>query len=54
VRKQHHFWPPGGGGGFDAWVMDGMHCVARALMASRSHIDAVRFPAPAVAEYRNF
>ncbi|MHB1533464.1 MAG: hypothetical protein ACYC1D_02440 [Acidimicrobiales bacterium] len=30
-----------------------MHRVARALMAGRTHIDAVRFPAPLAADYRN-
>ena len=39
--------------GHDGWVMDGMHRVARALMAGRSHIDAVRFPAPLGADSRN-
>lgn len=119
MRKQYHFWPARGGGGFDAWdvdrlielsrglpveavpldsiaeidsaywfdgsaetatvrkvvehtrlildadlaypiilghdgrVMDGMHRVARALMAGRSHINAVRFPAPLEADHRN-
>ena len=39
--------------GHDGRVMDGMHRVARALMAGRSHIDAARFPAPLEADYRN-
>jgi hypothetical protein len=39
--------------GHDGRVMDGMHRVARALMAGRSHIDAVRLPAPLEADHRN-
>ncbi|MDA8044776.1 MAG: hypothetical protein M0Z30_05995 [Actinomycetota bacterium] len=39
--------------GHDGRVMDGMHRVARALMAGRSHIDAVRFSVPLEADYRN-
>ncbi|MHB8438524.1 MAG: hypothetical protein ACYDD4_05100 [Acidimicrobiales bacterium] len=39
--------------GHDGRVMDGMHRVARALMAGHSHIDAIRFPAPLEADYRN-
>jgi len=39
--------------GHDGRVMDGMHRVARALMAGREHIDAVRFPTPLEADYRN-
>ena len=32
--------------GHDGRVMDGMHRIARALLESRTEIDAVRFPAP--------
>jgi hypothetical protein len=39
--------------GHDGRVMDGMHRVARALMAGREHIDAVRFATPLEADYRN-
>jgi hypothetical protein len=38
--------------GHDGRVTDGIGRVARALMAGRSHIDAVRFPAPLEADYR--
>lgn len=39
--------------GHDGRVMDGMHRIARALLESRTEIDAVRFPSPPEPDYRN-
>lgn len=39
--------------GYDGRVMDGMHCVARALLVGRAEIDAVRFTEPLEPDYRD-
>ena len=41
MRKQHHFWPAGDGGGFDAWDVDRLIELSRELPVEAVPLDSI-------------